>query len=113
MKSHEYLIQKIHNLAQLRKLKSEVDPASGMTVRVRRGPMSQDEGDRPREWIEIETGIEMDTIIDGLIRCEIDSIKFWRRVATGDADHIKTALEMAAKIEHYLTASPPPDSLSS
>lgn len=64
-------------LAKLEKIKKKMDPASGLTVSVRRGP-SQDDDDLQADGqtITIEVGTQLDEIMSAIIAATSDSIKF-------------------------------------
>jgi hypothetical protein len=77
----ENLQKVMSRLSALHKLKDKVDPASGMSVLVRRGVLSdraEDEDNRERrQYIEIETLYFMPEIIDLLIKGQEEHRSFW------------------------------------
>lgn len=90
-----YIHKRIATIKALRTLKQNVDPASGMSVCVRRGVLSdqgEDDSDRPhREWISLEVANDMAPIIDMLIASEVDSLRFWVRSGTDEAQRLVAA----------------------
>ena len=97
----ENLEKTVQRLAELRKLKNEVDPASGMSVMIRRGVLSdrnEDEGDRERrKYTEIETMHFMPEIIDLLIKGQEEHLRFWIKACEEERDALTKILQKVSK----------------
>lgn len=98
MKSYEILTARVKTVEALVKLRKDVDPASGISIMVRRGPLSdqaEDDDDRERrEWIQLETALEMDDILTHLISTQEDSIDLWIRATQDDIKAAQAALKL-------------------
>lgn len=101
MKPYELLFNRFANIEKLKKLKKDVDPASGMSVQIRRGVLSdrcEEEDDRElREWVQLETAEHMDAILDLLIATQVKSLGVWERAAREDITANEKALAALAK----------------
>lgn len=97
MKSYQYLAERLDRIAALAKLRKEVDPASGMSVMVRRGVIADDphdpDKDGHRPWIALETAEGMEEILTKLIATQERSAAFWARCVIEDAAKGSVVLE--------------------
>lgn len=81
MNSHELLKQRYDTLEALKKLRENVDPASGITVCVQRGPVGGDvfeEATYP--WVTMEIGERASEVIDLLIKNQTESVDILMRL---------------------------------
>lgn len=73
--------ERMDTIQKLRRLKADVDPASGLAVSVRRGVVRDNEDDEydheRRPWIPMETSVNMQKILDLLIEEQLASLRFW------------------------------------
>ncbi len=96
------LIDAAQRLLDLRALVGKVDPASGMSVLIRRGVLSdrvEEEDDRKlREYIEIETMHNMEEIINLLIKGQEEHVCFWIKACKEERVALASALEQTANL---------------
>jgi hypothetical protein len=95
-------------IRKLRTLKKQVDPASGLAVAVRRG-VPQDNEDvehdaESRPWTSMETSVNMQEILDLLIKEQLGSLKF--RVSRG-AEYAKMLAATVVLGREFLDAEKP------
>jgi hypothetical protein len=84
-----YLKQRLDTIKKLQTLKQRVDPASGMTISVRRGPLSQED---PPEEIQLEACDNLTETLDLLIDSQVKSLRRWQKTATNDISELQNAL---------------------
>jgi len=100
MNSCKYLLLRLETIQQLKKLKKEVDPASGITICVRRGVAAdnpnQKNDNKNRPWITVETCDEMDTLLTTLIATQVMSLAHWKRSTEEDILEAQQALATLA-----------------
>lgn len=94
------LIQaRIDAIKALRKIQKDVDPASGLSVCVRRGVLSDaaedHDGRARREWVNVELCDHMDGILELVIDAQTKSLQHWLRSAVSDRARLDTAIEAA------------------
>lgn len=98
MNSSTYIAKSINDIKKLKELKKEIDPASGISICVRRGifsDLAEVENDRPlREWIEMELCENMEEIIEILLDAQIKSLKFSVCLAKSNLKDITKAIQM-------------------
>jgi hypothetical protein len=90
--------QTVADIKALRKLKKDIDPASGMSVSVRRG-VARDNDDveydhEKRPWLTMEFSdtVNMDSMIDLLIRDRLSALRFWLNRGGEYSDMLDAAL---------------------
>lgn len=83
MSTAQAIAKRIANIHALRKLQEQVDPASGLSLSVRRGVLtSRDERDEERRpWIEMELVDHMDAILELAIDAQLQSLKMLKGCA--------------------------------
>jgi hypothetical protein len=99
--SHEILTKRINTIAALRKLLKDMDPASGVTVCIRRGVYDDSEEEDPnrRPWSIVEC-VDYDLtaeVIKKLIDSEQQSAKMWAKSIKSEIDKCTVALETYEK----------------
>jgi hypothetical protein len=92
-------------LVALRKLKKKADPASGISIKVRFGVLSdrledEDPSRTPREYIGLECCRYYNEIIDLLIKEQEESLAFWIKNARELSAQLTVAVE---KFQHFQT----------
>jgi hypothetical protein len=74
------ILEQQANIAALRKIRKDMDPASGVSVSIRRGPVRDDpdEDDRSRPWVTVEiTDLAIATeVLDAAIDAANKSLDF-------------------------------------
>jgi hypothetical protein len=107
MKTYQYVLDRLDKIKKLEGLKNKIDPASGMSVCVKRGVLSdanEEENDRPlREWISIEICENMEEIIDLLLVTQVNSLKLWLNSARQEEKEASLAIKSGEEfIKNYL-----------
>lgn len=95
------LIAVAGRLEALRKLKERADPASGISIKIRIGPLSEQDRDERCEWREylgLESCRYHDEIISLLLKEQEESLKFW----------IASAKDLALKLTNAVNKIQPP-----
>lgn len=97
MDTSQIISQRIKNIRQLRALRDLVDPASGMSVMVRRGVLrDRDEDDQERRaWVELEICDHMDGILELLIDAQTRSLDLFIKSAGREIAGLNQAVREA------------------
>ena len=90
IESYRCLNERMATVRALERLKKEADPASGITISVRRGAMSDD---TPRDSILLEVGVGFEAVLDMLIADQRESAEFFSRIVAGDMAEAAKAVE--------------------
>jgi hypothetical protein len=87
----------LQNLAALKKMLDKVDPASGLTVKVWRGPMESDSEDYCPEVVGVEICTHLEETLAALIAGIEDSLKMEGSFLRGDLKATQEALDLLEK----------------
>ena len=103
---HEMLMKRIASIIALRNLRNVMDPASGVTLTLRRGPIKDEENEDPlysskKDWLAVESAEMplMEEIIDRLIVSEDKSATFWAKRVKEDIDKSNAALNAFCELK--------------
>jgi len=91
-------------LVALQKLRKKVDPASGLSVMVRGGPLSDTADDRndslpSRPYIQMETSFQAEALLDLLIASQRDSLDLYISMARDEHRRMEIALAKAIDLQ--------------
>lgn len=89
--SYEQLVARVEKIKAIRKLQKELDPASGLAVAIRRGPLGS--SDESSHWLSVEVFVSTTDIIDLLVIELMDSADFWARECQADIKKAGEALD--------------------
>lgn len=94
MSTADIIARRIQNIKALRKLQKEVDPASGMSVCVRRGVLADRDEDDPerRPWIQMELVDHMGAILELAIDAQVQSLKMFKGSASREIAELNRAV---------------------
>lgn len=95
--SYEQLVARVEKIKAIRNLQKELDPASGLAVAIRRGPLGS--SDESSHWLSVEVCGSMQEIIDLLIIELMDNADFWAR------ECIQAAIDASYEVDHPTGAS--------
>lgn len=89
--SYEQLVAKVEKIKAIRELQKELDPASGLAVAIRRGPLGS--SDESSHWLSVEVCGSMQEIVDLLVIELMDSADFWARECQADIKRAGESLD--------------------
>ena len=100
MNTADIIARRIANIKALRRLQKDVDPASGMSVCVRRGVLAnQDEDDAERRpWIQMELADHMDAILELAIDAQMKSLKMFKGSAVREIAELNRVMVEAQSL---------------
>lgn len=81
IESYRLLGDRMAVVRALETLRKKADPASGITIQVRRGAIGSDE---PPEWTMLEIGVGFEKVLDLMIADQRESAKFFARILQDD-----------------------------
>jgi len=91
-------------LIALQALRKKIDPAAGLSVMVRNGPLAEAEDDRDdsrpsRRYIELEVSTEAAALLDVLIRSQKESLDLNVSMSRDEHRRMEIALDKAIKLQ--------------